>query len=298
MLVELRDVSRRFGKVRALDHVELTLPTGSRTALIGPNGSGKSTLTRALLGLIRCEGEILLDGSARDLDDAQAGGRIAYVPQVAPRIAATVGDLVAGICELRERPTEPVEAIADALGLSLERVSREPLRALSGGMRQKALAALALGSGAELLVLDEPTASLDPSSRRAFFAAVEDLPDTVTILLCSHRLDEIRSLVDRVAVLDEGHLRYVGPADEFLRARSTSVVEARVAGPDGSGLEGLGFRRGATGWWSRTVATDQRAALVRQVVGVAGDALVDVLVTDLEDLRIEAPASTPVPRVS
>jgi ABC-type multidrug transport system ATPase subunit len=289
MLVELQRVGRAFGSIRALTDIDLAFPSGSRTALIGPNGSGKSTLIRAVLGLIRHEGQIRFDGALRDGEPQDIARRIAYVPQVAPRLGASVLELVRAICRLRGRPVEAVAERALRLGLDFDAVARRPLRALSGGMRQKTLAALALASEASLLVLDEPTASMDPRSRRAFFASIDELPPTTTVLLCSHRLDEIRSLVDRVAVLAEGRLRFCGPSEEFLRRRSTSLVELRARPSADPLCAALGFRQGATGWWARTVPTAERAELVRRVSHRLGDQLVDLLAQDLEDLG-EAPA--------
>ena len=292
MKVELVQVGKRFGALRALAGVDLALPSGSRTALLGPNGSGKSTLTRALLGLIRYEGEVHFDGVRRDGEDLAIARRIAYLPQVAPRLAATVGDLVRAISRLRGIEPAAIGSLAARLGLDSAAIRRRPLRELSGGMRQKLLAATTLASGAELLVLDEPTASMDPRSRRVFFELVDELDRSTSVLLCSHRLDEIRSLVDSVAVLDEGKLAFAGPSDSFLGGRSNSVVELRVDPVHADTLAGLGFRAGSNGWWSCTVPTEQRAAILRHLFAELGDDIDDLLVQDLEDLDVGVAATS------
>ncbi|MBK8975665.1 MAG: ABC transporter ATP-binding protein [Planctomycetes bacterium] len=284
MHVEMRGVGRSYGAVRALHGIDLALPAGSRTAWIGPNGSGKSTLTRALLGLIRHEGEIRFDGVTRAEDGVSIAARIAYVPQVAPRLAASVGELTRAVCALRRRPVDSVSACAAELGLEPRELASRPLRTLSAGMRQKVLASLALASGAELLVLDEPTASMDARSRRAFFRLVDGLPRSTTVVLCSHRLDEIRSLVDRIAVLAEGRLRFCGAAEQFLRQRSMSLIEVRALDGAEPLLRSLGFERNAMGWWSSVVPTTERAHTVRWLASCVGDQLVDLLAQDLEDL--------------
>jgi ABC-type multidrug transport system ATPase subunit len=114
-------------------------------ALLGPNGSGKTTLTRALMGLVAADGEILIDGTPLT-DRLQMAARLAYVPQIAPQMAATVDEVVAAIGELRgvaERGGRRSPATSASTSI---RWAAAPLRALSGGMRQKLLLALALAS--------------------------------------------------------------------------------------------------------------------------------------------------------
>lgn len=280
MRVDLQQVERRFGRTVALDGIDLSLPTGSRTALLGPNGSGKSTLMRALLGLIRYRGTIAFDGRVRQGEDAAVARHIAYVPQVPPRLSAALGDLVLATCALRAVLPARVAEIASGLGLDLPSLYRRPLRDLSGGMRQKTLAALALAAAPRLLVLDEPTASMDAASRQRFFEMVDALPRSTTVVLCSHRLDELRSLVDQVAVLGEGRLQSCGPAAQFLATHGGSSVEVRVADGGESALAALGFIRRRTGLWTRTVSAPERADLVRAVVERAGQHVLDLLVHD------------------
>jgi ABC-2 type transport system ATP-binding protein len=274
-------VGKRFGTLQALRDVTFALESGSRTALIGPNGSGKSTLTRVVMGMLRCDGEVTLDGMAAFAGREAVAARTAYVPQTAPRLNATVKELVHAITRLRALPVARIEAPAEALGLDLGTLWQQPYRDLSGGMRQKLLLALSLGSGAALLVLDEPTASLDAQSRHAFFRIVDALPERPTLLLCSHRLDEIRHLVDRVLALQDGRVAWFGDADEYLARRVRATIEVRARG-DGAGhwLADAGFRRSATGWWTASVDSASRAEILRELCEGLGAALEDVIVQD------------------
>lgn len=291
MRVELANVGKRFGRVTALDAVSLELPAGSRTALIGPNGSGKSTLVRALLGMLATAGQVRFDGVVAGDDRRSLAQRIAYVPQIAPRLAAPVHDVVRAVAGLRGRTIADVAAIAERLDVDLTALARRPFRALSGGQRQKVLAALALTAGAELLLLDEPTASMDPRSRAAFFGLVEALPGQTTILLCSHRLDELRRLVDRVVVLAEGRVAWQGDAVAYLGDHAEAIVEVDVRGDRAAQwLEARGFVRGATGWWSRSMPVHERAQLVGEIGQHLNGELIDVMARDVE--RLEPPAST------
>jgi ABC-type multidrug transport system ATPase subunit len=286
MHVEIRSLGKKFGRVTALRDVTLDLPAGTRAALIGPNGSGKSTLVRAVMGMIAPSGEVRFDGVAAGEDRRVIAARIAYVPQVAPRIAAPVRELVRAIAALRGTTWSCVADVAGALALDLGEVANRPLRALSGGQRQKVLAALALASGAELLLLDEPTASMDPRSRAAFFGLVDHLPPTTTVLLCSHRLDEIRRLVDRVLVLAEGELVYDGSAADYLDRHAEALVEVLPRTGDAEPwLRDRGFLPGATGWWSKAVPAAERARLLSDLGRSLNGQVRDVLARDLERLE-------------
>jgi ABC-type multidrug transport system ATPase subunit len=284
--VDIQSLSKRFGRVRALENVSLELPPGSRTALIGPNGSGKSTLVRVLMGMLTSEGTVTFDGAPPTEDRRALASRIAYVPQIAPRLAAPVGDVVRAVAGLRGVATETVAAVAKALSLDLPALARRPFRAMSGGQRQKVLAALALTSRAELLLLDEPTASMDPRSRGEFFRLVDGLAPETIVLLCSHRLDEIRRLVDRVVVLAEGRLQWNGDADAYLDAHAEAIVEVRTNGADADEwLQTNAFTRGAAGWWSRSVPVSERARLIDDVTRSLDGRVRDVMARDVERLE-------------
>lgn len=223
MRVELRNVWKRFGEQVVLRDVNLQIEHGARVALVGPNGSGKSTLLRALMGLVRCEGEVLLDGRPAFERGDDTADRLAYVPQVAPQLGASVESVVAAISELRGLEPAEVGRIGGELGLELGPIAEKPFRALSGGMKHKLLIALALASRASLYILDEPTASLDVAARERFIGLLHKAAQDATVIVCSHRLEEVGELVDRVVELAEGRvvraLGTVEGASAFAAAR-------------------------------------------------------------------------------
>jgi ABC-type multidrug transport system ATPase subunit len=284
MRVELRGVSKRFGRVEALRDLNLSVESGSRAAIIGPNGSGKSTLTRILMGMLTCEGEVRLDGRCPFRERADLAPRMAYVPQVAPNLSATVREVVAAVARLRVLDPTLVASTAGELHLDLDVIARQPFRNLSGGMRQKLLAALALSSRSSLLILDEPTASMDADSRRQFFRMVEQQNQNPTVLLCSHRLEEIRHLVDQVVMLQDGSLQWQGPATDYVSLHATSMLEVRAVPAADSWLVANGFERGHTGWWTRRIPNDERLDLVRVLTRQLGASLRDLVVRDQEGL--------------
>jgi ABC-2 type transport system ATP-binding protein len=228
--IEVRGLSKRYGRVTALDGVSFELASRSRVALVGPNGSGKSTLNRALMGLVACEGSVRLDGRCPFRERVALAHQLAYVPQIAPQLAAPVGEIVRAIARVRGLAEPAVARIASELDLDLAEIGKRPFRSLSGGTKQKLLIALALSSGASLFILDEPTGSLDARSRERCFELFEALANDVTLVLCSHREDEIRRLADHMLCLEEGRLTYDGPAEAVLERHEFADSVPRVAG--------------------------------------------------------------------
>jgi ABC-type multidrug transport system ATPase subunit len=205
-MIEMVDVGKSFRRLRALSGVSLRIGAGERVGFVGANGSGKSTLLRALVGLLRCEGRITVDGIDVARAPERALHKVAYMPQIAPPIDAPVRELVRAVAALRGLPLARIEALADHLGLPLHAIAGSRFAELSGGTKQKLLGALALASAAPVLVCDEPTANLDARARAAFFATVEGRAADSVLILCSHRVDEIRDHVDRVVELREGRV--------------------------------------------------------------------------------------------
>jgi ABC-2 type transport system ATP-binding protein len=288
--IEARGVRKRFGRVLALDGVSFEVAAGRRVALVGPNGSGKSTLNRVLMGLVACEGEIRLDGRSPFRERIAIARRMAYVPQIAPQIAAPVGELLDALARVRGIEPKAIARMAEALDLDVRAIARRPFRGLSGGMKQKLLIALAFASGASLLLLDEPTGSLDARARERFFELFAALPSETTLLLCSHRLDEIRPLVDHVLLLQEGRLAYDGEAGAFLARCALSALEVWVEGPEAEAwLRARGFRRSPAGVWQRTVEHAEKMKLLPELARELGPRLRNVNARDLEGLDLPPP---------
>jgi ABC-2 type transport system ATP-binding protein len=216
MQVELIHVSKRFGNGTVLDRVSLSVAPGERIAFVGPNGSGKSTLVRAIVGMVKVEGTIRLDGLEPSLDWLRLAPRVAYVPQNAPQLNASVGEMVQAVEGLRGLPAGAVAQAARRFDLPSAELWKRPVRNLSGGTRQKLMLALAFASPVSLLVLDEPTASLDPETRERFFKFYDEAACGCTVLLCSHRPEEVRYLADRVITLEEGRIARESSVEGFL----------------------------------------------------------------------------------
>ncbi|MFT3768230.1 MAG: ABC transporter ATP-binding protein [Minicystis sp.] len=205
--------------------MSLTIQPGERVALVGTNGSGKTTLLRAMLGLVRFEGRVVLGGADVAREPEIALRSAAYIPQIAPPLDAPVVEVVRAQAALRGRPVDAVVRRARALGLDLDACAKKRFRDLSGGMKQKLLAAMALAAEAPILACDEPTANLDGDAREAFFAALDARPRSSITVLCSHRVEEVERLVDRVIELAEGRIVRDAPCAVTFASRERDRAE-------------------------------------------------------------------------
>ena len=232
-VIHIQELTKTFGKVRALDGLDLTVHPGEVHGFLGPNGAGKSTTIRILLGLIRATGgHVELFGADPWREAARLHGRLAYVAgdvalwpgltggQCLDVIGATHG----GVDEKRREHL-------------IERFDLDPtkrIRDYSKGNRQKVALVAALAAEADLLVLDEPTSGLDPLMEQAFQQCVrERREDGITVLLSSHILGEVEALADRVSIIRRGRTVTTGSLADLRRHTRTSVHAVTVQEPEG-----------------------------------------------------------------
>ena len=203
-MIQFNNVAKTFRRARVLDGITLNIGLGERVALIGSNGAGKTTLIRCLLGEYSFDGTVAINGLDPRSNRTVVLGKIGFVPQLPPPLKMPVGQLIefsAALCG-----TDPlrIHAIAKRLGLDLESILARQFVRLSGGMKQKLLIAIALGRDAKVLVMDEPAANLDPEARKIFFDLLAERLEDATMIISSHRLDEVSALVNRVIEMDMG----------------------------------------------------------------------------------------------
>ncbi len=227
-MITLDGVRKAYGARAVLEGVSLTLAPGRIIALVGPNGSGKTTLIKLILGLARPDaGRLLLDGVPFDAD-GRYRARIGYAPQ-APRYPEhlAVGEVIAMLRALRPGATVD-ESLIEDFGLRAEWTT--PVGTLSGGWRQKVANACAFLFAPDVLILDEPTAGLDPIAAGLLKAQLRAARTAGrTILISSHILSELEELADDVAFLCDGHLRFAGPVEALLKETGTRRLEPAVA---------------------------------------------------------------------
>ncbi|MDR0479575.1 MAG: ABC transporter ATP-binding protein [Burkholderiaceae bacterium] len=203
-MIRFNNVAKVFRRARVLDNISLEIELGERVALIGSNGAGKTTLIRCLLGEYTHEGQVTIDGRHPRRERAQVLKEIGFVPQLPPPLKMPVGQLIAFAAKLCGTDPQRISDLAGRLGLDTAPILDRQFVRLSGGMKQKLLIAIALGRNARVLVMDEPAANLDPEARKIFFEILAERADQATMLISSHRLNEVSALVNRVIELDMG----------------------------------------------------------------------------------------------
>lgn len=227
-MIRLEAVRKRFGALEALRGVTLELRPGTVTALVGPNASGKTTLIKLILGLARHDsGALTLHGVATD-PDGDYRRAIGYMPQSAcfPD-NLTVRDVIALVTAFRHDAARDEELVSS---FRLGDVMDRPVRTLSGGTRQKVSAAIAFLFRPSLLILDEPTAGLDPLASGILKEKIRAVrAEGRTVLVTSHVSAELDTLCDDVAFLCDGDLRFTGTLAALLRETGQERLEPAIA---------------------------------------------------------------------
>ena len=203
-MIKFTNLVKDFRRARVLDGINLDIGIGERVALIGSNGAGKTTLIRCLLGEYTHDGEVAINGLDPRSHRTEVLGNIGFVPQLPPPLKMPVGQLIDFSAALCGTDPQRIHAIAKRLGLDVDAILARQFVRLSGGMKQKLLIAIALGREARVLVMDEPAANLDPEARKIFFDLLAERLDDATMIISSHRLDEVSALVNRVIEMDMG----------------------------------------------------------------------------------------------
>lgn len=227
-MITLANIRKRYGALEVLQDATLTLRSGAVSALIGPNGSGKTTLIKIILGLARADaGMWQLDG--RPADAAGEYRRvIGYMPQAAHfPVNLRVGDVLDLVRELR-----PGEAIDDDLlrAYDMDGIKDKFVGTLSGGTKQKVNAAIAFLFKPAQLILDEPTAGLDPLSANVLKEKIRAVRrEGRAVLITSHIMTELQSLADDVAYLCDGRMRFAGSVSSLLERTHESSLEVAIA---------------------------------------------------------------------
>jgi len=229
-MIEISKLTKRFGDHEVLRGVDLTVARGRVMGIVGPNGAGKTTLIKTLLGLCQpTSGDIRLDGRSILGTESSYRAHIGYMPQIArfpENLTAT--ELFEMVRDLRG--TKGVLDASLLRGFALESQLDKPLRVLSGGTRQKVNACLALLFQPSLLVLDEPTAGLDPLSSAILKDRILSLrAEGVTVMVASHIMSELEELCDDVAFLLDGVTRFAGPIDQLTSITRQANLERAIA---------------------------------------------------------------------
>lgn len=227
--VEVERLDKSFGRLRVLREVSATFGAGRTTALIGPNAAGKTTLLKCVLGLVQFDAGQIVVGEDTVGQEESYRRRIGYMPQ-APSFPEylTAGEVTRMLKDLRGQGAALDEDLF--MQFDLADSLAKPVRALSGGTRQKLNAALAFLFRPEVLILDEPTAGLDPIAAGILKQKVAAARDAgATVIITSHIIAEMEEMADDVVVLLEGAVRYQGPLSRLASETGESRLERAIA---------------------------------------------------------------------
>ncbi len=266
--VEVRGLTKEFGSILALDHLDLSVPGGSIFGLLGPNGAGKTTTIRILTGLARASaGSATVGGIPVGSDVPELHSRIGYLDQDPRFYSWMTGrellEFVGRLHGLRGPAlTGRVRTVLEQIGL--EAAAGRRIGGYSGGMRQRLGIGQALVNQPRLLILDEPVSSLDPEGRRDLLELIADLRNEATVVVSTHVLADAERICDRVAILDRGRRVTEGPLDDLLATHAKPIYRI-VPGPGQDAAVGrLVDQLRATPW-----VTDASLASGAITVGVA-----------------------------
>jgi len=233
-VISIADLSFQYQSAEVLTDISFEVAAGDYVGLVGPNGSGKTTLVRAILGIARsAAGRVALFGQG--LDQFKDWYKIGYLPQKTdgfnPNFPATVREIVSlGLIARKSFPKRLDRADRSAVDHALERlgiadIGQKRIGELSGGQQQRTLIARAIVGDPELMILDEPSAALDPESRGHFFALLEDLNlnGRVTMILVTHDIGTIGQYASKLLYIDRKVI-FFGGFDEFCRSENMTAL--------------------------------------------------------------------------
>ena len=265
--IEAEDLRKSYGRVAVLTGIDLHVAPGQVFALLGPNGAGKTTTVRILSTLARADGG---RATVCGHDVATAPGQYAAVDE---RLPGRENLLLRGRLRHLRRRTARRRAAELLDRFDLVEAAGRRVAAYSGGMRRRLDLAMSLVAEPPVLFLDEPTAGLDPRSRRDVWDAVSGLADSgVTVLLTTQYLEEADRLADRIAVLDDGRLIAEGTAQELTARVGTETVELFFADVEALGVAAVTLEGAPVDLerLSLRVASDGSAAAVRDLLDRVG----------------------------
>jgi ABC-2 type transport system ATP-binding protein len=296
--VSIRGLSKRFGRTQALNDVSFDVPSHSIFGLLGPNGAGKTTLFSLTANFLKANAGLIEVLGIDTRYISRLRGRLSILPQDAQfQTNVPILDQLVFFRRLagrtRAQAQEEVLHTLDLVGL--QSVAKRRVRSLSHGMIKRLGVAQAFLGRPEVILLDEPTAGLDPANARQVRDLVKQLQESATILVSSHNLQEIQELCDHVAILDHGRLVLTGSVDEITRSRRECKFGLSRPLQDGE-LQRLRAIRGVRSIESTSVPTansnhptrsaEYLVVLDLSTEGVDQDAIIAALLRDLLDLSI------------
>ena len=229
-MIEIRDLTKKFGDFTAVDHLNLTIETGEFFGLLGPNGAGKTTtISMISTVLLPVSGEILVDGKPLDRKASEIKRKISVITQeYSMRMDMTCDEVMEYQGRLYYMPIKEIRQKTDELleFVGLSKFRKRRVRNLSGGMKRRLMICRALMTDPEIILLDEPTAGMDAIARRQTWGLLKELHARgITILLTTHYMEEAEALCDRVALIDSGRLSTIDTPQHLIEELGKFAVD-------------------------------------------------------------------------
>ena len=204
-MIKTTNLTKKFGKNISLDSVSIEFKKNESIALMGANGAGKTTLVRSLLGYYHPDaGEVLINGLNPIKERVKVLENISFVPQLPPPIKLSISELMQYVSVSAHVDRELITHYANEMKLDIKANLHKSFFKLSGGMKQKLLIAISLAKKSDIIIYDEPTANLDPKARDDFYRLLKQNEDEKVLLFVTHRLEEVKDLVNRQVYMDLG----------------------------------------------------------------------------------------------
>lgn len=228
-MIEIQNISKNFGKQEVLQDINLTFSKGECIALIGPNGCGKTTLIKSILGMVIPTKGTVLYNNKSILGEFQYREEIGYMPQIGryPDYM-TIGQIIEMMKKIRNSKEELDMDLFNAF--EIEKIINKPMRTLSGGTTQKVSAILAFLFNPQVLILDEPTAGLDPlASEILKEKIIKEKEKGKLILITSHLLSELDDMITQIIFMQDGKVQFHKTIDALMESTHEQKISKAIA---------------------------------------------------------------------
>lgn len=206
-MIQVKNLTKKFSSHISLDNVNIEFNKNEYIALMGPNGAGKTTLIRSILGYYHPDnGEVLINSLNPIKERTKVLENISFVPQLPPPIKLSLGELIQYVEASSSVDKELIMHYANEMKFDIKENLNKSFFKLSGGMKQKMLIAISLAKKSNIIIYDEPTANLDPKARDDFYRLLKQNEEDKILLFVTHRLDEVKEIVNRQIYMDLGKI--------------------------------------------------------------------------------------------
>jgi len=224
MSIEVKNISKYYGKQKALNNVSFSINSGEIVGFLGPNGAGKSTMMKIITTyLTQDEGEVLVNGFDTSTDKIAVKKSVGYLPEHNPLYNDMyILEYLEFLARIHKIDKKNIAEVVELVGLTPEK--HKKIKQLSKGYRQRVGLAGALLHNPDVLILDEPTTGLDPNQLIEIRGLIKEIGKTKTVLFSTHIMQEVESVCDRVIIINNGKLVIDSPISELTKEKSLTEV--------------------------------------------------------------------------